>query len=152
MAKVGDSTYSISPSDRVVATSAPFTASRTWTLPAASNMIAGHKILVVDLAGAISGSNTLVIARAGADTINGSGASLTISSAFGAYYLVSDGAGAWNAQSLASIPVASIAGNTGAFTLSHGITNSGNDIQLSITLPCRPIRRRRPERAAQLAS
>jgi len=28
--------------------------------------------------------------------------------------------------------VASIAGNTGAFTLSHGITNSANDIQLSL--------------------
>jgi len=33
----------------------------------------------------------------------------------------------------ASAGVSSIAGNTGAFTLSHGLTNSTNDIQLSLT-------------------
>lgn len=53
--------------------------------------------------------------------------------------LISDQAasGAWkkatvNAVSAASGPVSSIAGNTGAFTLSNGITNSTNDIRLNI--------------------
>jgi hypothetical protein len=32
-----------------------------------------------------------------------------------------------------TVGVATIAGNTGAFTLSHGLTNSTNDIQLSLT-------------------
>jgi hypothetical protein len=113
MTKVGAQTaYSISPGDRVVATSAPFTASVTWTLPAAADTIAGHTILVVDLAGSVSGPKPLVIAPASRDTINGSGTSLTISSTFGAYYLVSDGLGAWNAQALVGISVTPGAGLT----------------------------------------
>jgi hypothetical protein len=52
--------------------------------------------------------------------------------------MISDQAasGAWKQATISSIAsagsVASIAGNTGAFTLSHGITNSTNDIQLNV--------------------
>lgn len=99
MTKVGDSIYTMVPSDRAVATLAPLTASRTWTLPLASFVNAGHPILVVDLAGGVSASNKLVITSAGSDTIN-SGTTATISTAFGAYYLVSDGASRWTAQSM----------------------------------------------------
>jgi hypothetical protein len=104
MSKIGDAPYSILPSDRVVGTGAPFSTSRTWTLPAAANTTAGHTILVVDVAGGISGSNTLVIARSGSDTINGL-PSVTINVVYGAYYLVSDGSRAWNAQALSGISV-----------------------------------------------
>lgn len=44
---------------------------------------------------------------------------------------------AWNfnvAGEPGTVGVATIAGNTGAFTLSHGITNSTNDIQLDMSL------------------
>jgi hypothetical protein len=101
---VGDSIYTIDPSARTVATSAPLSASRTWTLPGASFVNAGHTILIVDLAGGVSATNTLVISRAGADTINGD-TSVTINAAYGAYYLVSDGSRAWIAQPLGGIAV-----------------------------------------------
>jgi hypothetical protein len=110
--RVGDSNYTIPAGDRVVATFVPFTTSRTWTLPAAGNTTAGHPIMVVDLAGGVTGSNTLVIARAGTDTINGSGASLTISVPFGAYEFVSDGVSSWNAQPLGGISIAPCGGLT----------------------------------------
>jgi hypothetical protein len=69
MDRVGDSNYTIPSGDRVVATFVSLTTSRTWTLPAAGSVNAGHPIIVVDLAGAVTGSNTLVIARAGTDTM-----------------------------------------------------------------------------------
>jgi hypothetical protein len=118
MTKVGDANYTMVQSDRAVATLVPLSASRMWTLPPAGNMVAGHPILVVDLAGGVSGSNTLVIARAGTDTINGSGASLTISTAFGAYYLVSDGVRAWNAQPLGGISITPGGGLTSSVSAS----------------------------------
>ncbi|MDX3970090.1 MAG: hypothetical protein QHD01_26295 [Bradyrhizobium sp.] len=58
------------------------------------------------------------------------------SPASGDYILVSDQAasGAWKKATVSSVAsagsVSSIAGNTGAFTLSNGITNSTNDIRL----------------------
>ena len=60
------------------------------------------------------------------------------SPAAGDYAMISDQAagGAWKKATVASLAsagsVASIAGNTGAFTLSNGITNSTNDIRLAV--------------------
>jgi hypothetical protein len=130
MTRIGDSIYAISPADRAVATFVPFTASRTWTLPAAGNTAAGHPILVVDLAGAVTGSNTLVIARAGTDTINGSGASVTISAAFGAYYLVSDGISRWTAQGMGPGGISSVTCGTG---LSGGTFTTSGTCALALT-------------------
>jgi hypothetical protein len=54
------------------------------------------------------------------------------------YIILSDQAasGAWKKATVSSIAsagsVSSIAGNTGAFTLSNGITNSANDIRLNV--------------------
>lgn len=54
------------------------------------------------------------------------------------YVILSDQAalGAWKKATVSSIAssgsVSSIAGNTGAFTLSNGITNSANDIRLNV--------------------
>jgi hypothetical protein len=59
------------------------------------------------------------------------------SPASGDYIMLSDQAasGAWKKASVSSVAsagsVSSIAGNTGAFTLSNGITNSTNDIRLA---------------------
>jgi hypothetical protein len=121
----GDSIYSIAATDRVIATSAAFTASRAWTLPAANAVNPGQAMLIVDLAGGVTGVNTLVITRAGSDTING-GPTATISAANGAYYLVSDGTSKWTAQSMGAASgggVTSVACGTG---LDGGtITTSG---------------------------
>ncbi|MDF0581265.1 hypothetical protein [Bradyrhizobium yuanmingense] len=92
----GDSIYSILPTDRVVGTTATLTASRTWTLPAASAVNPGQEIMVADFFGGVSSVNTLVIARSGSDTING-GTSVSINSAYGAYRLRSDGTSKWSA-------------------------------------------------------
>jgi hypothetical protein len=118
----GDSIYSIAATDRVVGTNAAFTASRTWTLPAANAVNPGQTILVADFQGTVTGSNTLIIARAGSDTING-GTSVTINSANGAYILVSDGSSKWTAQAVgasAASGVSSIDGASGAISTQAG--------------------------------
>lgn len=140
----GDSIYTILPTDRVVGTNASLTASRTWTLPAANAVNAGQVLVVADFSGTVTGANTLVIARAGSDTVNG-GTSVTISSANGGYSLWSDGTSKWSAQAIGASAlgsVTSIAGNSGAFTLANGIDNSVNQIQLTAarrTLPTRQV-------------
>jgi hypothetical protein len=122
----GDQNYTIASTDRFVGTSAAFTASRTWTLPAANTFTPGQALHVLDIAGGITGSNTLVIARAGADTING-GASVTINTANAGYLLVSDGVSKWSAQALgaqATAGVSSLNGLTGALS----VAGNGNAI------------------------
>jgi len=71
------------------------TAARTVTLPAASSLLAGAELLVVDEFGTINGVNNIVIARAGADVINGA-TSETINAAFGWRRLISNGVDRWN--------------------------------------------------------
>lgn len=61
-----------------------------------------------------------------------------VSPAAGDYIILSDQAasGAWKKATVSSVAsagsVSSIATNTGAFTLSHGLTNSTNDLQIDI--------------------
>jgi hypothetical protein len=133
MTKVGDSIYPMVPSDRVVATSAPLTASRTWTLPLAGSVTAGHPILVIDLAGGVSGPNTIVIARAGSDLIN-SGTTATISATFGAFYFVSDGASRWAAQSMGGVTCGTglSGGSSGACAVA--LTSATNSIGADVLL------------------
>src|SRR3954470_3144203 len=45
---VGDAAYTILPADRLVVTSAAFTAARIWTLPAANAVPAGARITISD--------------------------------------------------------------------------------------------------------
>lgn len=136
----GDSDYSIVATDRVVGTNAAFTASRTWTLPAANAVNAGQSVLVADFFGTVTGSNTLVIARAGSDTINGS-TSVTISVGNGAVILWSDGSSKWTAQAIGATGttgVSSVGGLTGAVGVANGLDVSGSNVQLTAarrTLP-----------------
>lgn len=90
----GDAIYSILSTDKVIVTNANFSASRTWTLPAANSVNAGYEIIVADLFGGVSSINTLVIARAGSDTINGA-SSVTIGAQYGMRRLISDGVSKW---------------------------------------------------------
>lgn len=121
----GDSNYAILATDRTVGTNAAFTASRTWTLPAANAVNAGQEIIVADFQGTVTGGNTLVISRAGSDTVNG-GTSATISAANGAYLLKSDGASKWTAQALGAAAAGGVSSVTCGTGLSGGIiTTSG---------------------------
>lgn len=91
---VNDADYTIPATDNVVAVTA-LTASRTLTLPAANSVNAGQEIVVVDEAGAVTPANTIVISRAGSDTIAGT-TSTTITTAYGWRRLISDGSSKWS--------------------------------------------------------
>jgi hypothetical protein len=97
----GDSTYTILSTDRTVGTTAALTASRTWTLPAASSMNAGQEVTVADYFGGVTSVNTLIIARSGSDTINGA-SSATVNVAYGGYRLRSDGVSKWSADAISA--------------------------------------------------
>lgn len=93
----GDSIYTILATDRVVATSAAFTAARTWTLPAANSVNAGQMIRIVDAAGGITFNNTLTIVPGGTDTFanNNSVNSLVMQLAGSETWFMSDGTSKW---------------------------------------------------------
>jgi hypothetical protein len=112
----GDAIYTILPTDKVVGTNAAFSASHAWTLPAASAVNPGQPLVIADFFGTVTVTNTIVITRAGSDTING-GTTVTINSANGAYILWSDGISKWTAQAIggsAISGVSSFIGRTGA--------------------------------------
>lgn len=131
---IGDTAASIAATDRVVGTNATFTASRTWTLPAANAVNPGQLLLITDFQGTVTGTNTLVIARAGADTING-GTSVTIAAANGGFVLASDGTSKWTAQAIggAAGGVTSIGGVSGVIGLGAQLTMSGSNLTLTTT-------------------
>jgi hypothetical protein len=94
----GDAAYVITPGDRTVVTNAALTASRTWTLPAANAFKPGEPLVIADENNGITSTNTLVVSRAGADTIVAQGTtinSITLSSAGDGVALISDGASKW---------------------------------------------------------
>ena len=90
----GNSNYTILATDKAVVTSATLTTPRTFTLPLANAVNAGYEIIVADLFGGVSSTNTLIIARAGSDTINGA-TSLVIGATYGMRRLISDGVSKW---------------------------------------------------------
>ena len=90
---VSDANYSVAAGISVV-TYAAITAARTLTLPAASGYAAYQQLLVVDMSGACSASNTITLARAGSDTING-GTSAVVAVPYGYVALASNGSNAW---------------------------------------------------------
>lgn len=98
---IGDADGTLVAADRVVATSAALTAPRTWTLPAANALNPGQCLVVSDLVGGVSSTNTLAILRAGTDTVNG-GTSVVIRAAYGAVLLWSDGISKWIAEPVGS--------------------------------------------------
>lgn len=106
----GDSNYSIVATDQIVATNAAFTLARTWTLPAANAVNPGQCVRVFDFQGTVTATNTLSIARAGSDTING-GTSVLINVAYGGYVVCSDGISKWSAQAIGA-QVTSLTRNT----------------------------------------
>lgn len=113
---MSDADATVSAGVTYVRTSASFTSPRTLTLPAASTVPAGLSIVVLDTFGAVNGANTLTIARAGSDTVNGATTAM-IGSARGGRILTSDGVSAWTfdngvlrtSQNLSDVPNAATA-------------------------------------------
>jgi hypothetical protein len=100
-------------------------ASRTFTLPAASAFAAGMPMHIHDESGTVTASFTLIVARAGADTIDG-GTSVTITNAYGGVILMSDGSSKWTVQGATLSAGAGItigAGAGGALSIGASIVN-----------------------------
>ena len=119
----GDAAYTILLSDRYVAQNVTLTASRTKTLPAANTFPPGIPLVVADETGSVTTANTLIIARAGSDTIDGA-TSVTLDSAYGYAVLMSDGSAKWTvlASSVGTNLLAVAAGTTpSSSTLVFGI-------------------------------
>nr|WP_041756623.1 hypothetical protein [Bradyrhizobium sp. ORS 278] len=122
----GDAAAALACTERMAYTNAAFTASRTWTLPAANCSGASFTIKIADMQGTVTGVNTLVIARAGSDTINGSGTSVTITAANGGYECSSDGTSKWSCLSMGAASGGGVSSVTCGTGLSGGvITTSG---------------------------
>lgn len=98
---VSDTDYQLLTSDSYVYTTVPFTAARTWTLPAASTTPIGWQVTVADAAAAcanpysVVAARTLTIAPSGTDTIGAIAASRTITNAYGFLTVRSDGISNW---------------------------------------------------------
>jgi hypothetical protein len=91
----GDTTVNIASTTRVEATSATLTASRAWTLPAASSLNPGQTLAIADIFGGINGANTIAVTRAGSDTISGANTA-TMATQYQVLVLVSDGVSKWS--------------------------------------------------------
>lgn len=86
--------YTVLSTDRYVAQVGTMTAPRTVTLPLASSMNPGQKLIIADESGTVGTTNSLTITATGGDTIDGS-VSKTIRSAYGEADLTSNGTNMW---------------------------------------------------------
>lgn len=92
----GDANYTLLNTDRVVGITTAFTAQRTWALPAASTYPTSIPLIIVDMVAGISSTNSLIVNRAGSDTISGVGTSTTVDAASNCLILYSDGVSNWS--------------------------------------------------------
>jgi hypothetical protein len=81
-------------SNQTVALTAALTAPRTWTLPAANKFPGGVPLTIIDLAGGVTPTNTLTLARQGTDVINGA-TSFVLNATRGMVTLFSNGISSW---------------------------------------------------------
>lgn len=86
--------YTILPIDRTVMQIGTMSASRTATLPLAASVPGGTALTIGDASGTVTATNSIIVARAGSDTINGVTFGAIISP-YGSVRVVSDGVSAW---------------------------------------------------------
>lgn len=102
--RVGDAAYTATITDTFLITTTAFSAARTWTLPSAGATCIGQtcapaatSLVIFDAAGAVTSTNTLTIAPASGETINGNAANLIINAAGATITLVPTSSGNWQA-------------------------------------------------------
>jgi len=116
----GDADYTIPVTSTNIVTTT-LTATRTWTLPAASSLAKGSTITITDLGGVIATpGNNIIIEGNSADTINGR-LSLTLTKAYGSAVLMSNGSNGWVAQAQAAdIPNAAFTASINQYGVVQG--------------------------------
>lgn len=117
----------------VIEQTGSMSASRAFTLAAANSYEAGQRVQIIDVSGSVTSTNSIVVTRAGSDTINGA-TSASIITAYGALVLESDGTSKWtiigsdastiNGRAVASGTVQT-SGNTTAFITGSSTLNPG---------------------------
>jgi len=90
---VSDAAYTVLTTDRIVAYTS-ISAARTVSLPAASTYPVGAPLWVIDESGSCSGTNTITVARAAADTIDGA-TNAVLDAPYAAMCLTSNGMSKW---------------------------------------------------------
>lgn len=133
---VADANYTALTTDRNVAFTA-ITAARTVTLPAASAFPVGYRLSVFDESGSASATNTITLARAGSDTIDGA-TSAAISSAYGVLALESNGSSKWtiidqSASNLAAVGIGTAADPSNPLSV-YGSSALFNGTNFSFTI------------------
>jgi len=91
---LGDADATLLNTDRIVVLGSVLTAPRTWTLPGAASVSNGTQYRILDIAAGISATNTLTIAAAVGETINGA-ATRVLATPRAEAVLFSDGVSAW---------------------------------------------------------
>lgn len=129
---VSNAAYSILNTDvRVVTTTTAFTASRTWTLPFAAATCIGQTcapgamvLEIFDAGGAITQTNTLVVAPQSGDTINGQAANLILAQPGARVILYPTSGNNWVSYTVGNVVTAALA-QASAISLT---TATGKDI------------------------
>jgi hypothetical protein len=102
----GDANITIAATERYAFVNAAFTAARTWTLPAASTVNPGAPLVISDVAGGVSGANTLSLAPTGSDKIDGANATIVALNAASQLILLwSDGLSNWRTTGKLPAPI-----------------------------------------------
>lgn len=142
-AAVSDAAYAALTTDRTIAYTA-LTAARVVTLTAASAYPTGTRLLVVDESGNCSGVNTITLARAGSDTIDGATAQ-AVNVAYGFVGIESNGSNAWTivdqgfAPALATLAAAPNGANVQFGVIETLVTLSGASATASVPIPANCI-------------
>ena len=131
---IGDNNYTIISTDAYLALNAQLTASRTWTLPAASSVSGGNRFRIQDEVGGIGSTYTLTIQSQGNDRIDGQ-TTLVLNNAYAGVELISDGVSRYSYRpvkiSASDITTGTLAvsqGGTGLSVLGTGVqTALGNN-------------------------
>ncbi|SEC59285.1 hypothetical protein SAMN05519104_1677 [Rhizobiales bacterium GAS188] len=115
-----DANYTALTTDYYIATTVVFTAARTITLPAANSVPAGREIIIYDEKGGVTATNTLTIAPAGTDTLNGVAGSFALDRAYQGVSLRSNGTNGWAfsdpAGPIDGTPIGQVTPAAGSFT------------------------------------
>ena len=119
-----DANFAIPAAARMVAQVGTMSAPRVATLPLADTVPAGQVVTVNDASGTVTGTNTITVARAGSDTINGAATGIIINTAYAGRQFVSNGVNGW----IAIVTTATIVTGTTAGTVA-----AGDDARLSDT-------------------